>query len=523
MISADEKNNLHVESVEIPRIVETQKVDSVLQFLEDHPEFEDLDVTEEEYRKIHKKVNLHILPLITAITTLLFMDKNALSYASILGIFESTKLTNALYDDVNSLFYVGYTLGQVLNFVLQKHDLSRFLTIIIFIWSVLMFLHVTAFNFGGLATVRLFLGFFESVVTPLTEVTLFQFYTPQTRAIVQPLFYIGCVGFAPIITGFIAYGVLHIENSIPPWKIFMIIIGCITLLMTVIIYFFYPSDPTKAKFLTTREKYILIKEVQRKSKAAITQHHIKKHQVIECLKDPITWLFALFSFLVMLSNNLYYQQNLLYVSLGVSNLGSTLVSVAGGGFSTLFAFSAALLIYFFPNNSFWICIYSCLPCIVGGIAMITLPWSNKLGLLAVLVLAGSTFFVSYIVGFGWSSSSCSGNTKRYFRHFIFSVSYGISNIISPQLWKGNQTKRYYVAWGIQIALSWIGTPIVAGVITLILKARNQERLKYIEENPYALYGTIIESSESGEKVSKKVDIGNLDLTDLENKTFIYPL
>ncbi|EGV65460.1 hypothetical protein PSN45_002361 [Yamadazyma tenuis] len=506
-------------------LINIEKADATLIFLDAHEqEFAGVELSDEEHSVITNKVHWYLLPLLIAVNTLLFMDKATLSYAAILGIYESTNLTDSLYDDLNSIFYTGYTVGQLLNFVLQKYNLRIFLTIIVFLWSVVVFLHAAAFNFGGLVVLRLVLGILESIVVPALEVSLFQFYTPTQRATIQPVFWIGCVGFPVVIVGFMAYGVLYAKDTIPPWKIFMIINGGITLVMSVIIYIFYPSDPSQANFLTDKEKFFLIKRVQKESKASITQHNIKRHQIIECLRDPITWLFALFSFLIMLANNLNYQQNLLYVSLGVSNLGSTLVSVAGGGFASAFAVFGAILTHYFPNNSFWICVVGCLPSIAGGIAMVTISWSNKLALLAMLVLAANTYFLAYIVGFGWSSSSCSGNTKRYFRHFIFCVAYGIANIISPQLWKGNQTNRYYAAWSVQIVLAWFGTPLVAGVITLILKARNKERLAYIESHPEALFGTVVKiDPETGKEVTEKVDIGSLDLTDLENKTFIYPL
>lgn len=525
--TVDKHNNIVIHQNDstssIPN-VEAKQADATLEFIDNHPEFEGLDITEEESRQIVAKVNWHLLPLVIAVTTLLFMDKATLSYAAILGIYKSTGLNDALYDDLNSLFYTGYTLGQLLNFVMQRYDLGRFLTIIVFLWSIIVFLHSAATNFGGLAILRLLLGLLESIVVPLSEVTFLQFYTPNQRATVQPIYWIGCVGFPIIITGFLAYGVLYAKDTIPPWKIFMVINGGLTFCMTFIVYFFYPSDPTKARFLTDKQKYFLIKNVQRESKASITQHNIKRYQLVECIKDPITWLFTLFCFLLMLANNLNYQQNLLYVSLGVSNLGATLVSVAGGGFASAYAVFGAILIHYFPNNTFWMCVVGCLPSIAGGIAMVTIPWENKLALLAMLVLSANTYFLAYIVGFGWSSATASGNTKRYFRHLAFLIAYGVSNIVSPQIWKGNQTNRYYGAWSIQIVLAWFGAPLVAGVITLILRARNKQRRQYIQENPDAIYGTVVKLDPvTGKEITERVDIGTLDLTDLENKTFIYPL
>ncbi len=229
-------------------------------------------------------------------------------------------------------------------------------------------------------------------------------------------------------------------------------------------------------------------------------------------------------FFLMLANNLNMQQNLLAVSLGATQLGSTLIAVASGGFSTAYAIFGSSLIHHFPNNSFWMILVGCIPSVAGGIAMVTIPWDNKLALLAMLVLAANTYFLSYILGLGWSTASCAGNTKRYVRHLVVFFFYGVANVVAPQLWKGNQAPRYYIAWSVQIVLAWVLAPAIAGVITLVLKQRNRERLQYIEEHRNALVGTVVKVDEqTGQTVDEQVDIANLDLTDLENKAFIYPL
>lgn len=409
-----------------------------------------------------------------------------------------------------------------MNFALQKSNMRKFITTTLFFWAILISLHCTASNYGGLLALRFFLGFAESVIVPAIEITMLQFFTPKQRATLQPIFWIGCVGTPIVIAGFIAYGVLHITNSIPPWKIFMIINGGVTLLVTLACAIWYPSDPTGAKFLSVKQKYFCIKHVQQESFAAVTQNVVKRYQVIECLKDPISWLFSLFVFLLMLANNLNYQQNLLYVSLGVSNLGSTLVSVAGAGFSTLWMLLGSIVTHYWPNHTLEVVLIGCVPSVAGGIAMVSLPWTNKLSLVAMLTLAANTYALAYISVLGWSTSSAGGNTKRFVRHFMFMISYAISNIVSPQIWKGNQGDRYYAAWIVQIVLAWTGAPIVAAIITHLLKSRNKKRLAAVSANKNPT-GIVVRIDSDGNKVEESVPIANLDLTDQENKYFIYPL
>jgi hypothetical protein len=228
----------------------------------------------------------------------------------------------------------------------------------------------------------------------------------------------------------------------------------------------------------------------------------------------------------MLSNNLAYQQNLLFVSLGVSDLGSTLVIVASSGFSVVACIVAAVLLRFFPNrNAYWGVVW-CVPAVVGGIGMVALPWGNKLGLLGFLILAGGTFGITYIIALGWTTSTAAGYTKKLTRNVFFMIGYGIANIISPQIWVAHDQPRYYPAWIVQIVISWVGTPGILLIIRFILSRRNQERRIWIAEQE-ALgnhsEGYVEQLDDDGNLVKEKVDITLLDLTDLENKYFIYPL
>jgi len=104
--------------------------------------------------------------------------------------------------------------------------------------------------------------------------------------------------------------------------------------------------------------------------------------------------------------------------------------------------------------------------------------------------------------------------------------YGIANIISPQIWVAEQGPRYYSAWIVQIVISWAGTPAILLLIRVILSRRNKERAAWIEEQNSLGFegeGYIEQLDEGGNLVKAKVEIALLDLTDLENKYFIYPL
>jgi MFS family permease len=408
---------------------------------------------------------------------------------------------------------------------MQRFPLGRFMGATIFLWSLIVFLHCTASSYGGLIPLRFFLGAVEATVVPAIEITLGMFFVPEMQGILQPIFWISCMG-APVPAGFIAYGLLFSHSAILPWKLFMIITGGLTFFLAIFSWFYYPNNPAEAQFLSPDERLFLVKEIHDATTSSIEYKRVKTYQIKEAIRDPISWLFGLQAFTLMISNNIAYQQNLLFVAIGVSDLGSTLVSAASGGFSVACCIVAAIFLRYVPWRKAYWSTFWCLPAVAGGIGMVALDWRAKESLLACLILAGSTFGITYIIALGWTTSTAGGYTKKLARNIFFMVGYGVANLISPQIWVPRDAPRYYSAWIVQIVISWVGTPVILLVIDFLLSRRNRERRAWIAEQEAAgktRTGLIERVDSDGSITEVEVDISLLDLTDWENKYFIYPL
>jgi MFS family permease len=185
-----------------------------------------------------------------------------LSYASILGLFKETGIDDTQYNNLNTVFYVGASLittvpdfGLILgigylvaqwpgHYLMQRLPLGKFITAIVFMWSVIILLHCAASNYGGLIALRFFLGLFESVIVPAMEITLGMFFKPEEQALMQPIFWISCMG-TPLPAGFIAYGLLYSKSTtVLPWKFFMIITGSITFSPFHLLLLLLPQQPS---------------------------------------------------------------------------------------------------------------------------------------------------------------------------------------------------------------------------------------------------------------------------------------
>lgn len=496
--------------------ITSRDADVTLAFMEKY-DAEVPEITPEEEKKLSRKLVFIILSLTAITNLLLYADKATLSYTSILGMWEDTHMTQNKYNNSSTLFYVGYIVGQINLYLVQKLPLGRLMTGMAFAWSVVILLHCTAYNYQGIYALRFFLGFIEAVALPILNSTMGQFLTAREKAATAPLFYSTCLGVT-IPVGFIAYGILHAKSSVPTWKLFFIIIGGLTFIWTISIFFFYPNNPTDAVFLNKKEKVWTIRRVQKTTHAAIEQKLIKKYQAKEALLDPVSWLFFLFFLLQQLANNLPYQQNLLFEGIGrITNLDSTLVSVASGGFGAVCCFIATTFLFFKSNFTAFSVVFWTIPSFVGSIAVASLPWDKKIALLAMLCLASPIFGIPWILMFSWNSTSCSGYTKKITRNGLVMIAYSVANIISPQLWREKDGPRYIPAWIVQIVLSFFIAPLLALIIWFILSRRNKYRKELIAQQGETKGYVLFDEEEI------EVNDAILDLTDLENEKFIYPL
>lgn len=475
-------------------------------------------VSYEEEGRLARKVLRTIVPLCALIDFVLYADKATASYTSIFGMWKDTNLDQNKYSNSTTLFYVGFIIGQVNLLFLQKFPVGRVVAALSFFWSLIIYLHTVTTSYQGIYALRFFLGFVEAIAVPALNVTMGQFLTAEEKSWTAPLFYTTCLG-NEIVVGFIAFGILHAKPAFAIWKLFMIVIATISLLVTILVLFLYPNNPTDARFLNLKEKIWVIRRVQRTTGSSIEQKVIKKQQIIEALKDPVSWLFCAFFFCNQLSNNLVYQEKLLFKEIGISTLGSTLVSVAYGSFSVTCAVIASFIIRKKKNSTAYSVVFWTLFPLVGSIAMITLPWDRTYALLAMICICAPKG-IAWILMFSWTSTSTSGHTKKITRNALIMFWYGVANIIAPQLWRAKDGPRYYPAWIVQIVFAFFLAPISALAIRYILARRNEERKSSLDGGtPLGL----IKSTDIESVSTIKGNIALLDLTDLENDHFIYPL
>lgn len=510
--------------LEDAKVVNLKHADVTLKLFENHLE-EAGELTPELEKRIKRKLWFIILPIVSFVNFMLFFDKNAMGYASLLGMFEDLDLDQAKYNDLQTIFYAGYIVFQIPSHLLfQRVKLSYYIAGVTSVWTITTFTTLAAKNFTHMAIIRFILGCFESGVTPCLEHTMAMWFTPAEQAIINPIFWISCIAQG-IPGGLLAYGTQFVPN-ISPWKIYWLIIGGLSFILSITSFFLFPDNPATYRYFTVQERIHVIKRIKESTKSSIEQKVVKKEQVVEAIKDPITWLFGIFVLLSMLCNNISFQSAIIYKNLGISNLDSTLVSVASAGWSTVMSIAGSIALSIFRAQSANMATVCAFIALFGGIIAATLPLHLSKGILAGIFLTNVNAN-AFIASFSWCQSSAAGYSKKLVRTVVWSVFYGVSNLIAPQIWREKDKPRYHLAWIVMIVLSWFVAPLTLQVIRFILSKRNKQRRVLIQDIEDGKieddHGFVTSYDSEGNEIKTEVDISMLDLTDLQNKRFIYPL
>ncbi|KZS99641.1 MFS general substrate transporter [Laetiporus sulphureus 93-53] len=449
-----------------------------------------------------------------------FADKTTLGQSAVLGILTDAHLSQNQFDWLSTvfyLFYLGFEFPQ--NYALQRFPVGKWVSINIFVWSVALFCHAAAKNFAQLVVCRLFLGICEGAITPGFMIVTAMFYTRQEQTKRVGYWFL-MNGTAIIMLGLVAYGTLHIKSSnVAPWQWLVIIMGAITFVVSILFWFFFPDSPTSAYFLTSEEKIIAVERLK-VNQAGVENKHFKKEQLfqmMECFRDPKAYLFFFFAAISNVTNSLSNQRQIIVAEFSFSDIDTTLLGCVDGVVEMIVIFCGVMSATYWKNGRAYTGALQYCVAILGSILVNTLPWSDKVGLLFSYWISINEI-APFVIMLAWVGSTTAGHTKRVTMNAIVMVGYAVGNAVGPLYWQDQYKPRYRVPWSI-LSACWFVSMLLLLTIRWVLARENARRER--EEHDPAYDEVYITDEKTGKEV--KVDKAFLDLTDMQNRDFRYPL
>lgn len=118
-------------------------------------------------KKLLRRVDWILMPLLCGTYLLQYIDKQAISYAAVFDLFSSTNTTSNEYSWLASIFYFGYLVSEwPASYMAQHWPTATVVSSLIIAWGAVLMITAACHDFTGLAICRFVLGCCESLITP---------------------------------------------------------------------------------------------------------------------------------------------------------------------------------------------------------------------------------------------------------------------------------------------------------------------------------------------------------------------
>jgi len=435
----------------------------------------------EEYgvneRSLLRKIDLRILPGVTALYLLSFLDRSNVANAKLDGLDTDLKMTGDQYLTGLTLFFIGYISLEVLwNVILRRIGPKIWLPLVTFIWGVIATLQGIVQSRDGFYVVRTFLGVAEGALFPGVVFYLSMWYKRSERQYRVALFF-SAASLAGAFGGILAYGIGFLDGvaGLKGWRWIFIIEGLLTCVVAAAGWWFVADWPTKARFLSSTDT--AFHNARLKADSDATNYEALKWQnVLDALKDPKVWLYcAAYHTLSLPLYTLSLFLPSIIAALGYKAAEAQLLTIPPYALATVLTVTYAIVGEKFKKRAVFIMINTA-TAIIGYIILLSNkdPTHNPAQSYVGTFFAAAGIYPAVALVLSWPAMNVSGQTKRATACALQITIGNLGAVIGTQLYRAEDSPRYVL--GHSCALAWlVGNLVVVSTLWLVLKRQNSKR------------------------------------------------
>ncbi|KAK5946824.1 hypothetical protein PMZ80_000968 [Knufia obscura] len=432
-----------------------------------------------DLKRLRRKIDWYIVPIMFLCYTMQFVDKVSLNYAAVMALPKDLKLQGNEFTNAATSFFISYLIAEIPNgYILNKVPAGKWLGANVMLWGIATACTAAAHNYQSLLAARVFLGIFEAAIAPSLMLISSQYYTKSEQAPRFSFWYCG-LGIGQIAGGAVSYGFQQLENpSFQGWRVMFVVLGVVTAVIGIVTALIIPDSPMAAQFLSEVEKVALLKHVS-VNKTGVQNMHFKPKHALEAFADIQIWLLTLITVLISISSGVITT----YSTTLIKNIGYTppqaaLLNMPSGIVSIFATLLVGYGVRFMPSGQRWAWIvFCCVPGIMGGALMSFLPSgktnANKPGLLAGIYLINFVV-ATLIVLYQWVASNVAGSTKRVVSMALVSAAFSVGNIVGPQTFQAKDAPQYIPAKIIVLATQAAGAAVTVALFAYYRYANGQK-------------------------------------------------
>ena len=444
-----------------------------------------IEYTKEEERKLVRKIDFVVVPVLVILYLLSFLDRSNIGNARIEGLVTDVGITD--YSSILTIFFVGYVIGEVpANIVLKKTSPPLWLPTLSLLFGIASVIMGLVSNQASLYAVRFFLGIFESGLFP-GSVFIFSMFYPRSERHYRVALLLSGAAFSGAFGGVLAYGLGRMDGigGKAGWSWIFIIEGLLTVVVALIAYKWVPHYPQQCKSFTPREKAIIAARLKA-DQDGVDEAPFSWEGVKQAFTDPYVYLYGLLfhGFAFALYTVSLYMPSLIS-ELGYRAAIAQLLTVPPYFVAFVFTMTTAHLAFVVKRRLVFI-IGSGLLAILGYIVQITSP--TIAGRYVAVFITAAGVYAGNALLLSLPSENVSGQTKRA-TALAMQIMFGnCGSIVGVQLYRqplgGLKNPRYRYSHA--LAIVWLGIGIFAASLLWILlsrenKRRDEEQARLIQE------------------------------------------
>ncbi|KIX10683.1 uncharacterized protein Z518_01767 [Rhinocladiella mackenziei CBS 650.93] len=428
----------------------------------------------EEEKKLVHRIDLRLLPILCVTYGIQYYDKSTISQAAIFGLTKDLHLTGNRYSMSASIFYIGFIAGVApIMLLAQRYPLQYIAAGTVGVWGVTLMATAGCTTFQGLYTQRFFLGFLEAGISPMFMLIVGSWYKKNEQALRMGA-WLSCTGYVALFAPLINYGLGHITGTaLHSWQYMFLVAGGMTVLWSLVILFLLPAEPTHAKCLDERQKYIAVSRLQTNN-TGVRNVHFKPAQIVECLLDIKFWLIFFFSFFTQIANGPVSTFSPIIIhGFGYSTLNTLLLNMPPGFILGTVDLIACYVACRVPGVRTYIILVCHSISVAGALMLWLLPLHAK-GALVVATCLLPVYGGSIAIAVGLQIANTAGYTKRTVSSAGIYIGYCLGNITGPLFFKPQDAPRYQPAF-ITVTITTIAAALTALAYRLTCIYQNKQR------------------------------------------------
>ncbi|KAG8896330.1 hypothetical protein FRB99_008936 [Tulasnella sp. 403] len=239
----------------------------------------------EEDRRVLRKIDWHVIPYVSFLYLLSFLDRSTMGNAKVVGLVSDLKLKGLQYNICAAVFFITYSAIEIpSNIALKLVQPSIWIPSIMLAQGVVTTHMSQVKSYHGLLIARLFLGVVGGGLFPGVNFYLIMWYWRQEQAFRIALSFSAATvagAFGRLLAA--ALAMLDGKGGLAGWSWILLVEGLFTTVVSGASYFLMHDYPDTAKFLTESERGHVIERLRRDTPALASR--VDRRFVYQAFKD----------------------------------------------------------------------------------------------------------------------------------------------------------------------------------------------------------------------------------------------